>query len=404
MTSLSSVEILTGLPTGNPIDMYANHHIRSEQGTLSARHSYEDNVYDIRMFSVYEAYQRQGYGKELLRLAYQHARVLGAAAISASNIITRESIDALTSVFGGSDIDIESLGNYALDGHFVHQYSPTKASMRHTLSETNNDTSYNAIVTASVKNISPETQTLNDDLFTIADQLREIKDKSEKWPWGMSEADAQEYDNLAERWQKILDQRDWSQKRYEALAYGEALKHIDEVNLADYAYILEPPRVEEHFRIPKDIDLSDKKRVYFALENLPFHNLKTSHNMSFSSTRTEVIEGVINFPVDRIIGVNSFLSWSGRGLQLHDSNPDYSLERIIQYAKTPANAFKETSNKGHIVIVKDLEEKLWGVVTTDGSHRTAAAKLRGDTYIELSRVTIPDIAEMTTIPLKHTTI
>ena len=80
-------------------------------GTCIANLYRDSNIYTIGYFLVNNGWLRQGYGKELLHRAADHAASLGATAIDAS-IVSRESLDTMKSVFGEEFIDIESVGPY----------------------------------------------------------------------------------------------------------------------------------------------------------------------------------------------------------------------------------------------------------------------------------------------------
>ena len=85
-----------------------------------------------------------------------------------------------------------------------------------------------------------------------------------------------------------------------------------------------------------------------------------------------------SFPINRIVGVASFESWAGRGLDKHG-------EPIKNGAHTSAEAIHFYANKGtdadylpRVAVFKDNTGEVWGAVTLDGSHRAAGAKLKGD--------------------------
>lgn len=76
------------------------YHIDAEEGYLKADLAPDDATYRISFYRVRDQYQGQGYGKELLKLAKEHARSVGAQVITSSNITSDESAGAMANVFG----------------------------------------------------------------------------------------------------------------------------------------------------------------------------------------------------------------------------------------------------------------------------------------------------------------
>lgn len=125
MPILSNIEVRTG----NPTESYASHGIDTGQGYLRARQFNTTGHYEIQDYLIYLHYRGKGYGKEMLKIADYHARLLGASAITAPHITTRESLDALKSVFGVDSVSIKSLGGYAREDSGQRLLNHTKASM-----------------------------------------------------------------------------------------------------------------------------------------------------------------------------------------------------------------------------------------------------------------------------------
>lgn len=79
------------------------YHIDADEGYMNARLTH-DEVYKIHFYRVQDVYRRQGYGKELLQVAKEHAKIIGARAIASTNIISDESIGAMKAVFGSEQL------------------------------------------------------------------------------------------------------------------------------------------------------------------------------------------------------------------------------------------------------------------------------------------------------------
>ena len=95
---------------------------------------------------------------------------------------------------------------------------------------------------------------------------------------------------------------------------------------------------------------------------------------------TQVVESG-SFPMNRIVGVASFDSWAGRGMDSKGkarSKDAFSSAGTIHYysQNEPPEGYIPT-----VTVFKDTRGEVWGATITDGSHRTAAAKLRGDTEL-----------------------
>lgn len=73
--------------------------ISSDEGRLKADLTPGDNIYRISHYEVNDGLKGQGYGKELLRLAKEHAESLGVKAITSSLITSDESAGAMAAVF-----------------------------------------------------------------------------------------------------------------------------------------------------------------------------------------------------------------------------------------------------------------------------------------------------------------
>jgi len=209
MAELTNLEIITGDPSGPYSRLTAGHYFRSAQGFLTVTQFYNTEVYEMDDCVINVPYRRRGYAKELLKLASAHARLLGARAISASNIVNRASIDALSSVFGEESLSINTLGDYAPEGYDENKEAPTKASMFHEIPDTDiaND-DYTSIVMKSLQSINPMVRSLNDQLLVVARGIYDIEQKMREHPSMLNEEDALTYDALQELGDKLMKERE----------------------------------------------------------------------------------------------------------------------------------------------------------------------------------------------------
>lgn len=74
-------------------------HIDADEGYVKADLT-DDDSYHISFYTVRSKYQERGFGKELMKLAKEHATSLGAVAITASNIANERSAHTMAAVFG----------------------------------------------------------------------------------------------------------------------------------------------------------------------------------------------------------------------------------------------------------------------------------------------------------------
>ena len=152
------------------------------------------------------------------------------------------------------------------------------------------------------------------------------------------------------------------------------------------------------------------------LNTLPFVAWEEVEQVQDRKHPKIVIEGHFDFPAERVIGVQSFESWAGRGeaVNLHGTRGSIpngkgdkgftpqalegmeqtSRGAITEYAHLDSRKLKDVGSNAEIVIVRDAAGEHWGIATMDGSHRTAAAKLRGDAAVAVSRIEIASEDDM----------
>jgi hypothetical protein len=181
MATLENVRVRNG----DPGIENSHHYIESTQGYLKSSHRFCDNTYEIHDYYVYGVYRGQGFGKELLHVALEQAKVLGARAVTASNIITRESVDAISSVFGSDNLTIEVLGEYAPEGE--EPRNSAKASMVFEIPEDAADDARYKQVLDEGSRINPTIQAFNTDIMMLNGWIHFLEESSEGHVWRLDD-------------------------------------------------------------------------------------------------------------------------------------------------------------------------------------------------------------------------
>ena len=132
-------------------------------------------------------------------------------------------------------------------------------------------------------------------------------------------------------------------------------------------------------------NLFDSIKALHRLPFIPGSDLSRALHYPYEM-ETQYISGV-KVPVTRIIGARAFQSWAGRGLYkgapvLKGGVPSALV--IQEYAKRRPDWKTEDPV---LQLFRDSSEDVWAFVDTDGAHRTAAAKLRGDKVIRCTLAT-----------------
>ena len=145
------------------------------------------------------------------------------------------------------------------------------------------------------------------------------------------------------------------------------------------------PAVEQAIDVGESLATEPFEVAIGAMNRLPFIPTRTvTERMTHTTADVEMIEGA-KFPINRIVGVAGFQSWAGRGLdgagKVNDHDGASSAHHVYEYAQ-----HEQLGEIGHftpdITLFKDSEGQIWGVLESDGAHRTAAAKMRGDKELE----------------------
>ena len=152
------------------------------------------------------------------------------------------------------------------------------------------------------------------------------------------------------------------------------LKFADEIG-AEYSHLQTslPEQAKKKFNLESSSPPEGLSRLPFVREDqLP----RSSHSRSVEIDN-------FKFPVERIIGAVNFENWTGRRDGHTKLAPDgkakASLEVIADYAQQMD--LEKINVNEPVLVIKDADGEYWGYAR-DGSHRIAAAKLRGRSHIE----------------------
>lgn len=193
---------------------------------------------------------------------------------------------------------------------------------------------------------------------------------------------------------------------------GQYLLYADEADLSVFKkYIGIPGQLGYKFNLPKNLPISPEAEDNSSiLASLPFVSTHTSRlaRASGFEPHTE-IRGRIDFPLERIIGVESFGSWEGRGIRGHggkghwydkeDAFAGTSKGHITSMAMSIAVELKDTgTSDSRVEIIRDATDDYWGISTGDCSHRIALAKLLGHDTFPIGNISIPSEDDMARLP------
>lgn len=218
-------------------------------------------------------------------------------------------------------------------------------------------------------------------------------------------------ENISHELQKLRMQSEYAQNQNTMLLFYE---DIDPNILR--GYLEKPGELGESFRLPKtNTPTTNPEEAAQLLNTLPFVHKDQLRKYYSSKDPAITLMGAIPFPTERLIGVDSFESWAGRGSvdqsdrnkivrrkdgmgQKHSGNNIPDIEKTSRGAIVDAAQYKDPpkhlTGNADILIFEDSDGERWGIAMTDGSHRAAAAKLRGEPYIYANSVTIHSESEM----------
>lgn len=167
---------------------------------------------------------------------------------------------------------------------------------------------------------------------------------------------------------------------------------IPELDYLKLEQIVSPPELSEDLQQRLHAPIPDAARALHpdglapqptlaetirVLHRLP-HIAATPEQMTYpgNGSSSQLVRGV-QIPMSRIVGVATFDSWAGRGL---DSNKRANQVGTYSSAGTIHYYSHKPETPGYVPSVslfKDSDGEVWAATSIDGSHRTAAAKLKG---------------------------
>lgn len=143
-------------------------------------------------------------------------------------------------------------------------------------------------------------------------------------------------------------------------------------------------------------DFDNLKEVAEALVATPM----ISHDLIYEHTVAE--EGETHYredvtvPMSRIVGIGTFETWAGRGFQresdgIIDKDGESSLTEVARCGRLgQIEEYLGVGAAPKLRLFEDADGEIWAYAYSDGSHRTAGAKARGDQYLRHAIVDYTD--------------
>ena len=195
---------------------------------------------------------------------------------------------------------------------------------------------------------------------------------------------------------------------YQAQQHNWVVEYADEVDPKLYKrFIPEAGLLGERYSLPTtDHPTASPAEAAELLNSLPFIDDELVHKKERPDHPTIMLRGPIMFPTERIISMDGFSSFAGRGesgrygeliangkggkgfTPRHFPGMEQtSRGAIVDMAQKSAESFKNVPGGPTIKIVQDSTGEYWGVASESG-HRLSAAKLRGEAYMPVHAVEI----------------
>lgn len=105
-------------------------HFENKFGWLKASYDPSTGAYEIVDYYVWPSHRKRGHGKRFLMTCHQHAISIGAHVLYGDLIVSRESIKAITDLFGAEHVVVKNLGDYTSEGQDHNTVNRTDASFR----------------------------------------------------------------------------------------------------------------------------------------------------------------------------------------------------------------------------------------------------------------------------------
>lgn len=140
-----------------------------------------------------------------------------------------------------------------------------------------------------------------------------------------------------------------------------------------------PEQVTALLELPHRVDFDNPRMVVGAGLRIPMigaTDMNETDSMQSLPDQELNWQMDVDIPMNRIIGIDTFDSWAGRGGK-RGTGGRSSLSKIIEYAKRGQPEEYSGFDAPRFRLVKDVDGHIWAYCV-EGAHRTAAAKLRGD--------------------------
>jgi hypothetical protein len=144
-----------------------------------------------------------------------------------------------------------------------------------------------------------------------------------------------------------------------------------------------PPGVAELLRPVEHIeDLTDLHSVASALVATPIINREIMRDHIIDDGEGHDVLHDVSVPMSRIVGIESFGTWAGRGFYRGSLLGKGSGSSLAQVAKCASLGqipdYIEHGGAPKLQLFEDAKGEVWAIVTSGGSHRVAGARARGD--------------------------
>ncbi len=162
------------------------------------------------------------------------------------------------------------------------------------------------------------------------------------------------------------------------MSHDESLQ-IEKAGLGEALGAMDPA-VEKIMDIGEPLASKPFETATRAMNRLPFISVRELDDHMTHTEEATLVEDT-TFPINRIVGVQGFQSWAGRGIEkgkIVSKDGASSAHTVYEYAQMEQLGYVGSVGTPNLRMFKDTDGEVWAYVDWDGAHRTAAAKMRGD--------------------------
>lgn len=166
--------------------------------------------------------------------------------------------------------------------------------------------------------------------------------------------------------------------REEGVPYSEGVP-VEKAGLGEALGAMDPA-VEKIMDIGESLASKPFETATRAMNRLPFISVRELDDHMTHTEEATLVEDA-TFPINRIVGVQGFQSWAGRGIErgkIVSNDGASSAHNVYEYAQMEQLGYVGSVGTPNLRMFKDTDGEVWAYVDWDGAHRTAAAKMRGD--------------------------